>query len=535
MTSRNLSAKKTASKPSVKAKRLESQFQHNWRLGSGLKDDLGRRLPLYFSDFADGWNLRSISSIFFLSFTTLVAAIVFGGLTAQLTGNAIGVTEMLLATAVCGMLYALGAGQPLTLIGGTGSFVVCSAIIFNFCQSQGLPFLPIYSWIGLWTMAFLIGLSLFNASVLTHYLTRFTYEVFAAIISCYFIYEASIYIFGPISNPVTRGSENNLMSLILALGAFMVAWSLKNFRSSLFLKAVIRKSLANLGLPIAIVVMTAVAQFSPDFGLATLKAPETFGTSSGRPWLVDLLSISWSARFIAMGPALLVTFLIFFAHSNASQTLNKTIGSQSKGSGYHLDLFWIAIMIGACSLFGLPWIIAAAVPTLNHLRSLSDIKTTVKAGQRQENILRVRENRITGFVVHLLLLLSLLALPLLTLIPVSVLYGVLLYMGVVLLSEIQFVERLTLWIRDPKRYPRTHYLRNAPAVSTHLLTGIQLACFAAMWWYIKSDSPIMALLFPALLSLMVFLRVQLNSYFDPKHLQILDSEEGSPRHPEWWV
>ena len=41
-----------------------------------------------------------------------------------------------------------------------------------------------------------------------------------------------------------------------------------------------------------------------------------------------------------------------------------------KGGGYHLDLLVLALIITLCSIFGLPWFVAATVMSINHIQSL---------------------------------------------------------------------------------------------------------------------------------------------------------------------
>ena len=45
-----------------------------------------------------------------------------------------GTMEMLVAGAICGFLYALFAGQPLTIVGATGPMLVFESIIFRICK-----------------------------------------------------------------------------------------------------------------------------------------------------------------------------------------------------------------------------------------------------------------------------------------------------------------------------------------------------------------------------------------------------------------
>lgn len=41
-----------------------------------------------------------------------------------------------------------------------------------------------------------------------------------------------------------------------------------------------------------------------------------------------------------------------------------------KGGGYHLDMLIVGVMMGVCSILGLPWCVAATVLCLGHVDSL---------------------------------------------------------------------------------------------------------------------------------------------------------------------
>lgn len=98
--------------------------------------------------------------------------------------------EMIISVSIGNFIFALTAGQPLIVLGGTGPTLIFEDIMFQFCESQGLPYLNFRFWIGLWTAGFIILLVAFNASVIVRLFTRFTEEIFSALISFIFIYEA---------------------------------------------------------------------------------------------------------------------------------------------------------------------------------------------------------------------------------------------------------------------------------------------------------------------------------------------------------
>ncbi len=78
---------------------------------AGIKADIKRRLPHYIADFKDGLRAKSIASIVFMFFACLAPAITFGGLLGDNTDGVIGTQEMLISTAVCGVVYALALGS----------------------------------------------------------------------------------------------------------------------------------------------------------------------------------------------------------------------------------------------------------------------------------------------------------------------------------------------------------------------------------------------------------------------------------------
>ncbi len=115
-------------------------------------------------------------------------------------------------------------------------------------------------------------------------------------------------------------------------------------------------------------------------------------------------------------------------------------------------------------------------------------------------------------------------------IPLAVLFGLFLYMGVVSLGGVQFFERLTLWFKDPALYPRTHYLRVVPPRVVHAYTAVQAICFAVLW-LIKASA--LAILFPVVLALLVPVRWLLRYFFTEKHLEALDAEESPEEESDY--
>lgn len=494
------------------------------RFAGGLMDDLKRRLPFYGDDFIQGFHTKVLGSTLFLYFACLANAIAFGALTGFLTDGQIGTTEMMIATAVGGIAFALLAGQPLTILGGTGPIVIFTALLYQTSQSLGLEFLPIYSWVGIWSGLLLMVLAVIDASAMMRFFTRFTDEIFAALIAVIFIVEACTDIAMGFDDPNTP-YDAALLGLVLALGTFILARTLQWFRNSAYLRWWMRDFLADFGPAIAIVVMTVVAILMHEVPRNHAQVPEVFGTTTGRPWLVDMFSVPTWIWFAAIMPAILAVVLLFLDQNITTRLVNAKHHKLKKGSGYHQDLFVVGLIVLVASLFGLPWIVAATVHSLNHVRSLASHRVVEKDGQSREEIVSVRENRISPLMVHVLIGASLLFLPLVAKIPMSVLFGLFLFMGFATLAGNEFFERVRMWAMDPKLYPKTHhFVGKVPMKVVHAFTAVQLVCLAALW--VLKSSPL-GLLFPVLIAMLVPIRRALPKFFDREHLRALDEEEDA--------
>jgi len=498
----------------------------------GVLEDLRRRAPHYASDYRDGLTGKGVASTLFMFFACVAPAVAFGGLMSQLTGGAIGAMEMIIGTAIGGVIYAALGGQPLTILGGTGPLLVFTGVLFELCDRMGLSFLPVYAWVGLWTAFFTVVAAITNASALIRYCTRFTDEIFALLISIIFIYEAIKNVLAFFSNEAVD-DHSALMSLVLALLTFYLALSLRNMRASRYLRHRVREFFADFGSVIAIGSATAIAVLLHEEGLPALAVPDTFATTSGRPWLIDIWAVPKWVILATTVPALLCTVLVYLDQNITARLVNQSGHRLTKGAAYHHDLLVVGLLIGAFSVFGLPWLVAATVRSLNHIRALAAVKELVlNDGSRRTTITGVQENRLTGVLIHLLIGASVLVLPWMTRngveIPMAVLFGLFLYMGVTSLGGNQMFDRVKLWLMDPTLYPRTHYVRTVPMIRIHLFTGIQLTGLAILW-IVKTSA--LALLFPLFIALLVPLRLLLNRYFDARHLEALDSEEEADEGP----
>nr|XP_058135791.1 anion exchange protein 4 isoform X2 [Dasypus novemcinctus] len=340
-------------------------------------------------------------------------------------------------------------------------------------------------------------------------------------------------------------------SLLLFLTSFLFAAALKHVKTSRFCSSVVRKVLSDFSSVLAILLGCGLDAF---LGLATPKlvVPTEFKpTLTGRGWLVSPFGANpWWLSMAAALPALLLSILIFMDQQITAVILNRaeyrlqgTDGPGlglvhphcpyrylQKGAGFHLDLFCVAVLILLTSVLGLPWYVSATVISLAHMDSLRRESRACAPGE-PPRFLGIREQRLTGLAVFILTGVSIFLAPVLKFIPMPVLYGIFLYMGVAALSSIQFTKRVQLLLMPAKHQPDLLLLRHVPLNRVHLFTAIQLACLGLLWT-IKSTPA--AIIFPIMLLGLVGVRKALEWIFSPQELLWLDElmPEERRRIPE---
>uniref|UniRef100_A0A665WCK0 Anion exchange protein n=1 Tax=Echeneis naucrates TaxID=173247 RepID=A0A665WCK0_ECHNA len=310
-----------------------------------------------------------------------------------------------------------------------------------------------------------------------------------------------------------------LMSFILFFGTYTCSMCLKQFKTSPFFPTTVRKLISDFAIILAILIFCGVDVL---VGVDTPKliVPAEFKpTSPKRSWFVPPFGGNpWWVYLASALPALLVTILVFMDQQITAVIVNRKEHKLKKGAGYHLDLFWVAVLLVICSFMGLPWYVAATVISIAHIDSLK-METETSAPGEQPRFLGVREQRVTGVFVFILTGLSVFMAPILKFIPMPVLYGVFLYMGVASLKGVQFMDRLQLLLMPPKHQPDLIYLRHVPLRKVHLFTFLQVLCLA-MLWILKST--VAAIVFPVMILALVAVRKAMDYMFSQHDLSFLD-------------
>ncbi|KAL3855447.1 hypothetical protein ACJMK2_014658 [Sinanodonta woodiana] len=310
-------------------------------------------------------------------------------------------------------------------------------------------------------------------------------------------------------------------SWLLFLGTFTLATILARFRNSLFFPTFIRQNVSDFAVLIAIVAMVGLDAAA---GIRTpkLSVPTEFKpTRPDRGWIINPISDKnpWWLYLLSALPAMLTTILIFMDQQITAVILNRKENKLMKGAGYHLDLLVVAILVALLSLLGLPWYVAATVTALAHVMSLKKESECIAPGEKPI-FLGVREQRLTALMVGIFSGLAVFFTSILQYIPMPVLYGVFLYMGVAALGGMQLVQRVLLVFMPQKYQPDHVYLRHVPLRRVHLYTGIQVLCLVLLW--IVKSVKIISIAFPTLVLATIFARKGLDKVFTQRELAWLD-------------
>ncbi|NXS82778.1 S4A5 protein, partial [Erpornis zantholeuca] len=310
-----------------------------------------------------------------------------------------------------------------------------------------------------------------------------------------------------------------LMSFILFFGTYSMTLTLKKFKFSRYFPTKVRAFIADFSNVFSILLFCGV---DACFGLDTpkLHIPSIIKpTRVDRGWFVFPFGKNpWWVYLASALPALLVTILIFMDQQITAVIVNRKEHKLRKAAGYHLDLFWVGILMAVCSFMGLPWYVAATVISIAHIDSLK-METETSAPGEQPQFLGVREQpglgQGQGGFWGISFPLRMLALPRLprewaqprgcsrkTFLPW------------------QFWDRCKLFLMPAKHQPDYVFLRHVPLRRIHLFTLVQIVCLAVLW-ILKST--VAAIIFPVMILALILVRRLLDFVFSQHDLAWIDN------------
>ncbi|XP_064608647.1 solute carrier family 4 member 11-like [Liolophura sinensis] len=531
------------------------------QVGTGIKEDLQRRLPHYWADYKDGVVgpksvQKTVSTTFFLYFACVLPSIAFGVLNDNNTKHYLNVEKVFYSQVIGGLFFAVVGGTPQIVLLTTAPLALYTKIIYSISEDFDLDFRAMFCMVGLWNTFFLILYSVFGLSVLMKFSTRSSEEIFALFISIAFSVDAfkdlahnfEDFYNGPGCSSAANSSvitnisavvpndtlheelgcqrEVSMLYLFLLFGTLWIGVTLFNFTKTPFLTAGKREFLADYALAVAVIIMSffgsyvfrhiKAQQFGFDYGSQDMKY--------GLFVLVPFERLSVGAVFGALPFGFCLSLLFFMDQNISAALVNAPQNKMKKGTAYHWDLLVIGLVNGVLSLFSMPWVHAALPHSPLHVRALADVEERVDQGHIHQIVVRVRETRLTAIFSHILIGLSILILQYLTVIPTAVLYGLFLYVAVTALYDNQFFERMLLYITEQSAYPPNHYIRRVPQRKIHLFTFTQIVQLAVLCLFGFYPFPYLKMFFPVLIFLLIPARHKIiPKIIEKKYLDALDS------------
>lgn len=236
----------------------------------------------------------------------------------------------------------------MTFIAPTGLTLAFLSGLYRYCTLQGFAFLPVYTWVGLWTSFFMITVGFRGGSKYIRYCTRFTDEIFNGLLSVNFLYEA----YASLKRNFMLADPMNLsmpfVSLSIALGTALSTAKVAAFEKSLYFTSKVRTIIKDFG-PVAIILaFTALNQFPgiKKFGVPTLIVPSTFQLANGRDFLIPFMTVPEKVRWLCAFPAMLLTSLFFMDQNISARVVNKEENKLKKGAAYNIDMVALGAITG---------------------------------------------------------------------------------------------------------------------------------------------------------------------------------------------
>ncbi|ABN65861.2 anion exchange family protein [Scheffersomyces stipitis CBS 6054] len=464
-------------------RRLSNPFSY-W--GYGIYNDIKSRLPYYKSDFADAFNYRVVPSTTFVFFTNLLPAIAFAQDMFDKTNSAYGVNEVLLSTAIAGVVFGLFSGQPLCIVGVTGPVSIFSYTVYELIQPRGTPYFPFMCWIYLWSMVFHIIIAVGNYIAFLKIISKFSCEVFGFFICIVYI-QKGIQILGRQFDAVDLASGYcsvmiSLLMVICGVGSFLFGSYLHYF------KHWTRKFFVDYGVPLAVVFFTGFIHFGGKLDkteLARLPITKSFqptyaGSDRSHGWFVHFWpgeNIAVADVFLALPFAVLLTFLFYFDHNVSSLMCQSSDYPLTKPSSFHWDFALLGITTGVAGIIG--------IPAPNGLIPQAPLHTdSLLVHNKHGKVVSVVEQRVTNTAQGLITFVMMTRpfLVVLGLIPQAVLAGLFFVMGLTGLHGNPITNKIRYLFLDseyvesdptcPRMFKDIHNIKNKKWFYIYLLLQV---------------------------------------------------------------
>ncbi|KAE8670972.1 putative boron transporter 7 [Hibiscus syriacus] len=574
-------------------------FEHPF---SGIISDFNGRKACYENDWVSGLcsGFRILAPTTYIFFASALPVIVFGEQLSRDSDGSLSTIETLASTAICGIIHSIIGGQPMLIVGVAEPTIIMYTYLYRFSRERLELGKELY-WLGLHgngydTLCMILQKIQHNQQI--HQNCRRT---FGMLITVLFLQEAIRGVVSEFNVPEGENPKeekyqfqwlytNGLLAIILSLGGFIadygvplmvVCWTALSYaipgkvvsgvprrlfcpllweRESVYHWTVMK----DMGrVPVLYIfaasipaLMIAGLYFFDHSVASQMAQQKEFNLKKPSAYHYDVLILGITTLicgFLGLPPSngvlpqspMHTKSLAVLKKQMIRRKMVKSVKEGMKQKANQSEIYGRMETV---------FIELDASPSCDsadkELKNLKEAMMKDNDGKNGKEIrsekyidaylpVRVNEQRMSNLLQSVLTGLSLFIIPLIRMIPTSVLWGYFAYMAIDSLPGCQFWERiLLLFITPSRRYKvletlHASYLESVPFNAILLFTVCQivylLICFGVTW------IPLAGILFPVPFILLISIRQHvLPKFFHPEHLQELDAAKyeeiiGTPR------
>lgn len=497
------------------------------QIGKGIYMDLCDRLPYYRQDWLDAWDYRVIPSLMETYFNNLLPAIAFAQDMFDRTDNSYGVNEVLLSSALGGIVFGVLSGQPLCIVGVTGPISIFHYTVYDIIKPLNTNYFGFMFWVDFWAFIFHLILALTNTVSLLQFVTTFPCDIFGLFINVVYIQKGIQILIRQFHGSGISNNENlvsGFASIVVALLMTLFGLFFKELYKFKYLPHPWRKFISDYSTALSVVFWSGFVHFggyleSVKFQFLPITKsffPTTDMGRDSKTWLA-YKTISTKNVFIALPFGIILTILFYFDHNVSSLMAQRSQYRLTKPSSFHYDFLLLGITTVVAGVLGIPPPNGLIPQAPLHTESLLVL-------DRNNHVVKCVEQRFTNTVQGLLMIATMTRPFLICLgeIPQAVLSGLFFIMGVQGLIDNTIISRILWLFIDPmikNNETSPNPISNIPLRSLLIFIAFSLAGFVGEF---AITNTIAAIGFPLVLLLTVIVSFLFPKIFTEEELEILD-------------
>ena len=332
--------------------------------GSGVVNDVKRRIPFYISDWVDGFSLKPIWVSIFLTLGILPYVFIFGTSIDDYTGGYMNTWHILISCIVAGIVMSIFSPQPMIFLSPSAAFILFLKTAKTISSFFGFTLSQIYPLTAIFASIFLIFFAFTNISASVKYVTIFSDEIFVAFVAILFIGD---------SIEGVLHAESQLIQVaasFVALTVFVLTFAINKLKYNTLTFSFIR-SLASDSAPVfsslfvfllCYFLFPDVYEVLPKYSLYDLKGHASF---------ISFTSFNAKLFFLCLILGFCASVLTLLEHNITSKLVNNEEMNLRKPCAYHLDILILGILNLFLGMFSMPLVVASKIHTFHHIHAMS--------------------------------------------------------------------------------------------------------------------------------------------------------------------